>query len=348
MVKIVCLMPLFNHVDTLRRSVQSVLKQIGIFDLKLVILDDCSTDGSYELALELQKTFPSQIIVHKNDHNVRLLLSIYNGYNYLIGSDYFCVLDPDDWYTDDKKLSTAVTFLESHKDYSLYMNNVLVKKGKEEDVMVKTTLDYADFSYEDLKAGKFAPFVQTSGVVYRNCYFKDKFNDDFKKIFNYSFSESFRADSFRFYWYLKNGRAYFNNKTCSIYNYDSEGIWARLDFVSQIITNAKLFFAMSEFFTDKEYYEKQSLLKLMTLQKNKCSLDTITYKEKAELKKLLLLLDIHKKNIVLREITSLYILICKIFSKFLFGNIRMKFKDYITQMRNNNKLAIYMRSIFTK
>uniref|UniRef100_UPI003865AD3C hypothetical protein n=1 Tax=Succinivibrio sp. TaxID=2053619 RepID=UPI003865AD3C len=187
-----------------------------------------------------------------------------------------------------------------------------------------------------------------SGVVYRNCYFKDKFNEDFKKIFNYSFSESFRADGFRFYWYLKKGRVYFKNKTCSVYNYSTEGIWASLDYVSQIIAHAKLFFAMSEFFTDKEYYRKQSIIKLMTLQKNKCSLDTITEKEKDELKKLLLLLNIHKKNIVSRVFSSFYILLCRIFSNFLFGNKKMLFKVYITQIRNKNKLALYMRSNCTK
>lgn len=42
------IIPSYNREDTIKRAVESVLKQSGEYDLELIIVDDCSSDGTVE------------------------------------------------------------------------------------------------------------------------------------------------------------------------------------------------------------------------------------------------------------------------------------------------------------
>ena len=204
MVQLICLMPTYNKENSLAHAIESVMMQKADFNYKLIILDDCSTDRSHEIAQAYQKAYPERIEVVRNKTNLKLLRSIMHGYTLLKGADYFCVLDADDWYTDDHKFFEAVHFLEKHKDYSMYLTNIIMKKGDHEELFYKGDDKTLDFDLKDRMAGK-AVFIQTSGVVYRNLYFQTGKNNQFEKVLNLTFPEAYRADGFRFEWYLQGG-----------------------------------------------------------------------------------------------------------------------------------------------
>lgn len=67
------IMATYNQVDFLAEAVQGVMKQIVDFPLELIIGDDCSTDGTYTLALDLQQKHPRTIRVITGNFNVGLL-----------------------------------------------------------------------------------------------------------------------------------------------------------------------------------------------------------------------------------------------------------------------------------
>lgn len=253
MTKLVCLMPTYNKEKTIAKAIESVIIQKTNFDYKLIILDDCSKDDSNKIAQEYKEKYPSKIEIVRNEQNLGLLKSIFNGYKLLKGAEYFCVLDADDYYTYDKKFFDAVNYLDKHKNYSMYMTNVLVHTSKAEYPLYDGNIKKLDFDFWDRKFGK-SIFIQTSGVVYRNVYFKNGYNKDFENIFNFSFPEAFRADGFRLEWYLKAGKAHFENKFESVYNFD-DGIWSSLNQAEQWLNNAKMFYSCFEFFKeDKMYY----------------------------------------------------------------------------------------------
>ena len=104
------------------------------------------------------------------------------------------------------------------------MTNVIQKNKNYEIKSYNGKKTCIDFDYSDRKKGIYL-FMQTSGVVYRNLYFKDGENESFEKILTYTFPESFRADGFRFEWYLRGGKAHFVNRIESIYNQDGNGLW---------------------------------------------------------------------------------------------------------------------------
>ena len=253
MSKLICLMPTYNKEATLAKAIESVLMQKTDFDFKLIILDDCSTDNSYKIAQEYKEKFPTKIEIVRNKTNLKLLRTIMYGYKLLKGADYFCVLDADDWYISDKKFANAVEFLDSHLDYTIYMTNVLLKTSNGERPLKEDAPSEVSFNFKDRKDGK-AFFIQTSGVVYRNIYFKNGQNKDFENILNYDFPESYRADGFRYEWYLYSGKAYFKNSIEAVYNYDENGIWSSMSECEQILHNAKIMYACAQFIKDEEKY----------------------------------------------------------------------------------------------
>ena len=44
-------------------------------------------------------------------------------------TDYFCVLDPDDYWIDKEFLQKAISFLEENPDFVCYSGNTIVDDG---------------------------------------------------------------------------------------------------------------------------------------------------------------------------------------------------------------------------
>lgn len=92
-------MPMFNASDTVRESVYSVLRQTHK-NLELIIVDDCSTDSSYEIAEEMQK-------VDRRVNVIRLNKNSGAGFARNVGiekssGNYIAFLDADDSWTESK------------------------------------------------------------------------------------------------------------------------------------------------------------------------------------------------------------------------------------------------------
>lgn len=112
------LMPTYNHEKFIAKSIESALSQKTDYSWELLINDDCSTDGTLEIARSYQKKYPEKIKVFAHEKNQGLLKS----YKFLLGNaagKYFAVLESDDIWSDSSKLQKQVSFLESHDDYGL-------------------------------------------------------------------------------------------------------------------------------------------------------------------------------------------------------------------------------------
>ena len=90
------IIPLFNRVHLIERAVKSIIDQ-SFSDWELVIIDDCSTDGSWELI----NTFDDKRIrVLRNEQNSERCVSRNNGIEASVGR-YICFLDSDDYHLKD-------------------------------------------------------------------------------------------------------------------------------------------------------------------------------------------------------------------------------------------------------
>ena len=87
--------PCFNERETLRECLERVLS-IGDSELSLqiIIVDDCSTDGSHAIALELSEKYPEQVTVLGHQKNQGKGAALRTGFAEAKG-DFVCVQDAD-------------------------------------------------------------------------------------------------------------------------------------------------------------------------------------------------------------------------------------------------------------
>lgn len=126
-----------NQRSELKRCVDSVLAQDLPFEHEIIISDDRSTDGSYELAQEYASKYPYIIATQCNsdacnpaNNSHRSGYNRCNGYKYAKGK-YLVHVDADDYFRPDAKVyEKQIKALEAHPECALAMSTCLcVKEG---------------------------------------------------------------------------------------------------------------------------------------------------------------------------------------------------------------------------
>lgn len=112
------IIPLYNKIRYVKETIRSVQKQT-YGNYELLIIDDGSTDGSYELVLNLSKQDDKINLFRQNNSGVSIARN--NGIKKAKG-EYVCFLDADDLWHED--------YLETiNKAIALYPNTPLLCSG---------------------------------------------------------------------------------------------------------------------------------------------------------------------------------------------------------------------------
>lgn len=101
------LMPVYNGARFLNEQIDSILAQEGV-DVRLVILDDASTDNSFELA-RIRASRDGRITLLRGASNVGLCGSV-SRLLWTVDTQYFAMSDQDDVWDPDK-LSCSIVAL---------------------------------------------------------------------------------------------------------------------------------------------------------------------------------------------------------------------------------------------
>lgn len=246
--KMTIIVPSYNNGRYIRQSLDSILAQEVNFNYQIIITDDCSQDNSLQIIKEYSLKYSDKILALYSNKNCRLFQNVLKALKEM-DSEYFCVLDPDDYWTDKKRLQKAVDFLDENSDYTIYAANVykLFNDG--------TTKIYHDYqgirektsTYTDFLKGK-AVLSNTPASTYRNVYFGNGIPAEYLGLTGTRFEEMFRADSARNLIHLKRGKAYFVNECVGCARYHGKGLASSLSEYERHITSAFAHIALFEFF----------------------------------------------------------------------------------------------------
>ncbi len=103
--KITVIIPAYNAKDTLETAVLSVIKQDaetpGCEPFRIIIIDDASTDGTYDIACKLQSKHPDRVSCLHNAENKGVAYSRNLGIKQAQG-EYIAFLDADDAWRQGK------------------------------------------------------------------------------------------------------------------------------------------------------------------------------------------------------------------------------------------------------
>ncbi len=106
------IMPAYNAEETVNCAVESVLRQT-FSDFELIVIDDCSTDGTLDILRKLAERDP-RIIIIENEQNSGVSHSRNTGVARAEG-EWIAFLDSDDMWREDK-LELQLRELEKHPE----------------------------------------------------------------------------------------------------------------------------------------------------------------------------------------------------------------------------------------
>ena len=110
----------YNKGDWVREAMDSFLNQKTNFDFEIIIIDDASTDHSYEIIQEYQNKFPEKVRTFRNEVNLGITRTWKKVCQEAKGQ-YIARCDSDDFWTDSLKLQKQVDLLDASTD-SLWSN----------------------------------------------------------------------------------------------------------------------------------------------------------------------------------------------------------------------------------
>ena len=113
----------YNHSRFIAEALDSVLAQRPSFEYEVLVLDDCSTDGTTEIVLDYARRFPDRVraaIPERNRNDSSWFTEIVTASR----AEFVALLDADDCWTDPHKLQLQVDFLDAHSECALCFHNV--------------------------------------------------------------------------------------------------------------------------------------------------------------------------------------------------------------------------------
>ena len=120
MPKISVVMPVYNGEKYLKEAIDSILNQT-FSDFELIIINDCSTDGTESIIMSYKD---NRIVYIKNEKNLGVAESLNKGLDIAKG-EYIARMDADD-ISLPKRFERQVKFMDRHNDIALCGSTVKI------------------------------------------------------------------------------------------------------------------------------------------------------------------------------------------------------------------------------
>ena len=250
MADLTIIMPAYNKAKYIAEALDSVFAQRTGYSYEIVVADDCSTDGTLDIVARYEKAHPGVIRVLRSDQNLKLFRNIVRVYADL-KTPYFCVLDPDDYWSHPQKVQRALDFLETHRDFTVYAGNSLAVGPWGSRPFVPLDRE-VDCDFDGYVAGR-GVLGQTAGAVYRNVIFARGLPDKLRSALRPDQEMTFRGDAFRNFIHLHEGRVHFDPRCDAVYRITEEGLWQGMSECGRQLRNVLLFLNLDEYFGFRYY-----------------------------------------------------------------------------------------------
>jgi glycosyltransferase involved in cell wall biosynthesis len=113
----------FNHEQYITTAVRSVLAQKTSFDFEIIVSEDCSTDSTRSIVVELARNNAERFKLLLSERNLNTNRVVTRAFEIARG-EYIALLDGDDFWTAADKLQRQVDFLDRNPSVSLCFHNV--------------------------------------------------------------------------------------------------------------------------------------------------------------------------------------------------------------------------------
>ncbi len=243
MEKVVVAITTYNLKDYIAQALDSILCQKTDFSFRIVVADDCSTDGTVGILQDYAQRYPDIIQVITSDKNMGSLANSNRIFRNL-ACEYFSFLDGDDYWLTEDRLQRQVDFLDSHKEYSMCGGNTYQLKGGNFEPMIEEKALNQSYTFSDYVNGTI-PFVHTSSLVVRNSIFSKGLPLEYSRAVGTFEDCALRGEDFRRLIHLQKGPMFVFDDVFSVYRIHDKGIWQGSSFMKRLleVTIAERFYA---------------------------------------------------------------------------------------------------------
>lgn len=252
MIKLSVLVPSYNKAEYIKNALDSILIQKTNFDFNIIITDDGSTDKTLDIINGYMRKYPNKFVLLPSPYNQGLLSNIIKAYEFM-NCEYFCCLDPDDYYTDSFFYQKAIDYLDTHSNFNIYASNTscLTENNEIIQQQKELTKKIYDSTFEDMLKGK-AVLGNTISSVFRNNSLNKEVISKIKKFIGDTYSEhAFREDDFRNRIHLERGKAHFVNEIVGVYRYTPTGLFRASNLLKKDNLKISAYILMYHFFEHK-------------------------------------------------------------------------------------------------
>jgi glycosyltransferase involved in cell wall biosynthesis len=206
----------YNQERFVGQAIESVLAQKVNFDFEIVIGEDCSTDRTPSIIMDLQRRYPDRIVPILRRRNLGPMLNMESTLTACRGQ-YLSILEGDDYWTSVDKIQKQVDFLDSHPECAICCHRVkfLNETGSAEfDVFPPRAA--GPYAIDDLLRGN---FVMTCSAVMRR---------DLMDGFPSELSEMKVGDWARYAWVARHGTIELMDEIMAAYRVHAGSMWSSL------------------------------------------------------------------------------------------------------------------------
>ena len=213
----------YNHEKYIRQAVKSIVSQKTNFPYKLFIGEDCSTDNTRAVCIELQQKYPEKIELILQEKNIGALQNAAKVYKSCIEyGTYTAICEGDDYWTDTNKLQKQVNFLEQNPDFNICCHRASVLNEKNKTLKTPKAPKQSVFTQEDVANHN---FLVTQTEMFRNSAWKGLPDGYFNSI---------SGDYFINMMLSENGKIKYFSDVMAVYRQHGGGSWHSLGVIKGI------------------------------------------------------------------------------------------------------------------
>ncbi|MCM1110625.1 MAG: glycosyltransferase, partial [Clostridium sp.] len=153
----------YNKEREIDEAIRGVVGQRCDFPVELIVMDDCSTDRTGEIARRWADRRPDRVRYVRNERNLGLQRNYIAGFRRATGR-YMAVCDADDYWTDSRKLSRMVTWMEANPACAVAFHRVVNLYEPSGEMSLSNGGLRRDLTAADLSRSN---FITNSSVLYR-------------------------------------------------------------------------------------------------------------------------------------------------------------------------------------
>ncbi|HOB02272.1 MAG TPA: glycosyltransferase [Casimicrobium huifangae] len=157
----------YRHEKFIAQAIEGVVAQQCDFPIELLIAEDCSPDGTLEIALEYQKRYPALIRVLTGNKNIGMHA---NGDRCMAHSrgKFIAICEGDDYWIEPTKLSQQVHQLHNHPDFSLVCHAAIAWDSRKERRCgtIRCTFRSRELTLTEIVAGD-GGLIPTASIMVR-------------------------------------------------------------------------------------------------------------------------------------------------------------------------------------